>query len=300
MGDNSKQGFVQPPPYPQQQFNQQQGYPQYPPQQPQQQPFPGMVHQQPPVYAQADWKDVESAPDNFASGGFDDKAVRRGFIKRVYSILMVQLVITASIISLFVFVDSVKGFVRENRWVMWTSWGLAFACIIAMSCFTSIRRKTPHNFIFLGVFTVCEGVMLGTITSYYDVDAILIAVGITAAVTLGLTLFAFQTKIDFTMCGGFFFALLIILLVSSIILGIVVRTSAGDDINRKYMMIGIGAAGAFVFSLYLLYDTQMMMGGNHKYALDPEEYIFAALNIYLDVINLFMYILMIVGGSRSD
>ena len=65
-------------------------------------------------------------------------------------------------------------------------------------------------------------------------------------------------------------------------------------------MIGIGAAGAFVFSLYLIYDTQMMMGGKHKYALDPEEYIFAALNIYLDVINLFMYILMIVGGSRSD
>jgi FtsH-binding integral membrane protein len=43
-----------------------------------------------------------------------------------------------------------------------------------------------------------------------------------------------------------------------------------------------------------------MMGGNRKYALDPEEYIFAALNIYLDVINLFMYILMIVGGSTSD
>ena len=32
----------------------------------------------------------------------------------------------------------------------------------------------------------------------------------------------------------------------------------------------------------------------------PEEYIFAALNIYLDVINLFMYILMIVGFSRGD
>ena len=68
----------------------------------------------------------------------------------------------------------------------------------------------------------------------------------------------------------------------------------------RYMMIGNGAAGAFVFSLYLIYDTQMMMGGKHKYALDPEEYIFAALNIYLDVINLFMYILMIVVGSRSD
>jgi FtsH-binding integral membrane protein len=65
-------------------------------------------------------------------------------------------------------------------------------------------------------------------------------------------------------------------------------------------LIGYGSAGALVFSLYIVYDTQLMMGGNRKYALDPEEYIFAALNIYLDVINLFMYILMIVGGSTSD
>jgi len=43
-----------------------------------------------------------------------------------------------------------------------------------------------------------------------------------------------------------------------------------------------------------------MMGGKHKYSLSPEEYIFAALNIYLDVVNLFMYILMIVGFSRGD
>ena len=44
--------------------------------------------------------------------------------------------------------------------------------------------------------------MLGTIATFYDTEAVLIAVGITAAVTLALTLFAFQTKIDFTGCGG--------------------------------------------------------------------------------------------------
>ena len=65
-------------------------------------------------------------------------------------------------------------------------------------------------------------------------------------------------------------------------------------------MIGFGAAGALVFSLYLVYDTQLMLGGKHKYALSPEEHIFAALNLYIDVVQLFMYILMIVGGSRSD
>jgi FtsH-binding integral membrane protein len=52
--------------------------------------------------------------------------------------------------------------------------------------------------------------------------------------------------------------------------------------------------------MYIVYDTQLMMGGNHKYSLSPEEYIFAALNIYLDIINLFLYILTIVGAARSD
>ena len=65
-------------------------------------------------------------------------------------------------------------------------------------------------------------------------------------------------------------------------------------------MIGFGVAGAVVFSLYLVYDTQLLMGGKHKYSISPEEYVFAALSIYLDVINIFLYILMIVGGARSD
>jgi len=62
-------------------------------------------------------------------------------------------------------------------------------------------------------------------------------------------------------------------------------------------MIGYGSLGALVFSLYIVYDTQLMMGGKHKYSLSPEEYIFAALNLYLDVVNLFRYVLILVGIS---
>jgi len=39
----------------------------------------------------------------------------------------------------------------------------------------------------------------------------------------------------------------------------------------------------------------MMMGGNHKFAISPEEYIFAAIALYLDIINIFLYILRILG-----
>ena len=44
--------------------------------------------------------------------------------------------------------------------------------------------------------------MLGSVSAFYEPDAVIMAAGITAAVTIGLTLFAFQTKWDFTACGG--------------------------------------------------------------------------------------------------
>ena len=50
--------------------------------------------------------------------------------------------------------------------------------------------------------SVLEAVMLGAVASTYDVEAVLMAVATTAGVTLALTIFAFQTKIDFTGCGG--------------------------------------------------------------------------------------------------
>ena len=43
-----------------------------------------------------------------------------------------------------------------------------------------------------------------------------------------------------------------------------------------------------------------MLGGKHKYSLSPEEYIFAALNLYLDIINLFLYLLSIFGSSSNN
>jgi FtsH-binding integral membrane protein len=53
---------------------------------------------------------------------------------------------------------------------------------------------------------------------------------------------------------------------------------------------------AVLFSLFLAYDTQLLVGGR-RYELSPEEYIFGALNLYLDVVYLFLIILSLVGGG---
>ena len=54
------------------------------------------------------------------------------------------------------------------------------------------------------------------------------------------------------------------------------------------------------FFQYLVYDTQIMMGGGKQYALSPEEYIFAALNLYLDIVNMFLYILQLISAAKGN
>jgi len=225
-------------------------------------------------------------------GGFGEKAVRRGFIRKVYGILMCQLLLTGGIIALFTFYHPVKLYVYNNMWIFWASFVATIVLVISLACCSSVRRKSPMNFIFLGLFTFCEGILLGVVASMYGQESVIIAVGITCGITLALTIFAFQTKFDFTTCGGFLLVVLIVFILVGFLLPFLGPA--------YYARIGYGAAGAAIFGLYIVYDTQLMMGGSHKYALSPEEYVFAALNLYLDVINLFMYILMIVGAVRGD
>ena len=138
--------------------------------------------------------------------------------------------------------------------------------------------------------TLCEAFLLGTVAAHYDADAVLIAVGITAVVVFALTIFAFQTKWDFTMMGGMLFVLVIVLFCFGI---------AAAIIQSKILSLVYASIGALIFSAYIVFDTQLMLGGKHKYSLSPEEYIFAALNLYLDIVNLFLFILTIVGAARD-
>lgn len=229
----------------------------------------------------------------FADGdisGFDDTAVRHGFIRKVYGILLVQLLVTIAIMCIFMFIPGVKEFSYAHSWLMIVAMVMTFVLLIVLACCPNVRRSYPTNFILLGLFTLLEAFMLGVVSSHYDTDAVLMAAGITAVVSLGLTIFAFQTRWDFTMMGGILFVFLIVLICFGLLCAI---------IRNRYATLAYASLGALIFAAYLVFDTQLMMGGKHKYSISPEEYIFAALNLYLDIINLFLFILSIVQGARD-
>jgi hypothetical protein len=143
----------------------------------------------------------------------------------------------------------------------------------------------------LAGFTIAEGLLLGVATSTYSANSVLLAVGICALIVLGLTIFALQTRIDFTMMNGILFVLVLCLVLFGFFCAI---------FRSQIMMVLYASLGAIIFSCYIVVDTQMMMGGKHKYALDPEEYVFASLNLYLDIINLFLMILSLIGSANRN
>lgn len=127
---------------------------------------------------------------------------------------------------------------RDNFWLFIASMVMVFAFAIILSCFEKLRRTTPWNYICLGIFTVSMTVMLCFCVATLDTEIVMYAVGITFAVFIGLTIFAFQTKIDFTVYYQMAFILLWCLILYGI-LGLIIRN---QWVNLVYSL-----AGALIF-----------------------------------------------------
>lgn len=204
---------------------------------------------------------------------------------------MVQLLITMGFIALFTFHDGTIKWVSRYPWLIFLALGVYLVTIIAMSCCTNVRRNAPMNYIFLILFTISQSFLLGITASHFEAIEVLMAIGITAAICLALTLFAFQTKWDFTTMGGILVCFSTILLIFMIIVWFIP--------NNNIWRLAVSCLAVLLFSMYLVYDTQLIIGGKHKYSISPEEYIFAALSLYLDIINIFLHILTIIGIARD-
>ncbi|XP_048724740.2 protein lifeguard 3 isoform X1 [Caretta caretta] len=152
---------------------------------------------------------------------WDDKRVRHAFIRKVYTIISIQLLVTVGIIAVFTFVSPVRTFVQGNVIVYYASYAVFLVSYLVLACCPGPRRCFPCNLILLAIFTLAMAFMTGTIASTYDTMAVLIAMVITAKVAIIVTIFCFQTKVDFTSCTGLFCVLGIVILLTSIVSAIV-------------------------------------------------------------------------------
>lgn len=188
----------------------------------------------------------------------------------------------------------------QNTWLIWTCIILTLFIEIYIFCCDG-GRTFPSNMILLGTFTFCEGYIVSFISSatgYQQGNGIVMIAALmtlgnfclSVAVVVACTLYAFYTDEDYTTSS----ALVIILSVVLLVLFIVTMFTDSPFIRNLYCAVGV-----LLFSIYLVIDTQMIMGGK-SLELRVDEYVLAALLLYIDIIQIFLYILQLLSNNNND
>lgn len=227
--------------------------------------------------------------------------IRHGFIQKVYGILITQLSITLVISSLIVHLG--------RRWVV-ANPNLATTMICLGSvgslltmfvfiCCPGAMRRSPTNYFLLFLFTICKSLLVGFISLAYTRESVIIALAITALIVISLTAFACQTSYDFTGYGPYLMCGLMCLICLGFTFFIASLVGLGNSPAFKTLRLVYAAGGAFLFSCYIVFDTQLIIGGKHnRYRFSIDDYAMAAINLYVDIVQLFLFLLELIGKRR--
>ncbi|CAK9823529.1 Protein lifeguard 1 [Anthophora retusa] len=224
-------------------------------------------------------------------GDFKEETVRRSFIRKVFCLLSLQLLFTTGVIAFFLFVEDAKKFMI----IHWYLWIIALVCFTisycAISFSESARRKPPFNYIWLCKLTLAMSYLAAFASVFYEIEIILMALGMTTAVTLGIGLIATFAKFDLTMRTGL---MMIVGLASIVAIFILIIVSLFTVMRILHIVISI--IGMFLLSMYLYFDVQTIMGGR-RIEINPDEVVFATVQIYVDVVLLYQYVLMFLARA---
>lgn len=215
-----------------------------------------------------------------------EQHVRAGFLRKVFGIVAAQLAVTSVVCAIMMLNDAARGFALGTPSMLIVS----FICSMGF-LFAAHKNKDEHpkNLYYTLGFTLSMAWSVGAVCARFYASGlgliVLEAVGLTASVTVALTVYALKSKKDFSYMGAGLGSALWVLIIGGLMASLV-----GSDAMHFAMSIG----GAGLFSLYIIYDVHMI-----SKRLGPDEYVPAAISLYLDIINLFLYILEILARLQS-
>ncbi len=220
------------------------------------------------------------ASEHVESGVESQSSDLATFIKQTYQLFAGSLLVGAA----GAYVGMGIPAIREYYWGFVI---LEFALIFGIGF---ARKKPGLNLAMLFAFALVSGltmsVMVGHFVSAGAGGVVANALILTTVAFGGLSMFAMNTKRDFTTMGKFLFITLIVIVVAGLL--------NVFWLHNPWMQVGIASVSAILFSAFILYDTQNIIQGNYGHPVD------GALALYLDFINLFTSLLQILGIFGND
>ena len=211
------------------------------------------------------------------------------FIKNTFAVLLLQLSVTFT--GCFLTInnkpDIIEFLNHHTGFTFVPIIFMPFSLIFLMCC---SKNKTV-KYIMFSIFTLSTTGVLAIVTIRYDTYIILQAITSTCVISGGISVYAYvcaKKGISFDEWQPYLFMLLIALIMSGIFQLFIVSTILNTI---------IGFLGTIVFSGYLLYDVNQLYLNDDKYTDDP---VISAINIYLDIINIFIYIIQCLECGNQD
>ncbi|WRC79465.1 Bax inhibitor-1/YccA family protein [Helicobacter pylori] len=198
-----------------------------------------------------------------------------GFVKTTYKFFAGSLLLAT--------IGALLGLMNFQVVVQY-KWVFFIAEIAALFGLMFSKSKPGLNLFMLFAFTSLSGVtlvpLLGMVIAKAGLGAIWQALGMTTIVFGLMSVYALKTKNDLANMGKMLFIALIVVLVCSLI---------NLFLGSPMFQVVIAGASAILFSLYIAYDTQNIVKGMYDSPID------AAVELYLDFLNVFISILQIIG-----
>lgn len=219
----------------------------------------------------------------------ENSQLRWGFIRKVYSIIAIQLLATIIVGAVVVSYHPIAHFFTSS------GGGLACYIILIITPFIVLcplyyyHQSHPVNYVLLSIFTLSLAFAVGLTCAFTSGKVILESVILTSAVVVSLTLYTFwaaKRGHDFNFLGPFLFGSLIVLMIFALI-------QIFFPLGKIGVMI-YGCIASIIFCGYIVYDTDNLI---KRYTYD--EYIWAAVALYLDIINLFLSLLTVFRAADS-
>ncbi|KAH8855322.1 Protein lifeguard 4 [Schistosoma japonicum] len=252
--------------------------------------------------------------------------IRLRFLRKVYGILFTQLLLTSLCAGTMMMLKPILLENLQQKYVVilgapvitvtffpfssvWLPIVLIFSTFGILLALMWKRRESPTNFVLLYLFVslmlnyfhkrllfsrLSANLYLWDMQRFvfnfkvitYSATVVLQAFILTTIVVMSLMMYTLNSKKDFSKWGvGLSVAFLILLLAGPINLFL------GSSLLELCMATG----GACLFSLFIIYDTWRIM-----HHCSPEEYIMACIDLYLDILNLFMYILRLLKELQHN
>ncbi|KAK6738000.1 hypothetical protein RB195_020221 [Necator americanus] len=232
----------------------------------------------------------QQAQPHFA---FDHASIRAAFVRKVFAIVTTMILVVVVMVTPAIIHDEIRLYIIQNSWVYWIALLVFFGSCLSLVCCHSVARNFPCNIVILGVFTVASGFMLAVLCSRVPPQTVLLALSTTTLSCVAIIGFASQTKYDITSHMFVVFAGTVAVFIFGLILAIM-----SFFIYIKALHVIFSAVVCVLFMVWLAIDTQMIVGGK-RYEISPEDYIFAALMLFIDIYQIFITMLSLFNAAND-